>query len=351
MDRTTSLLGSDSKLKDEKANVTSVILGAGFSHVAGLPLTKDLFGSAELPKSFSRTEADSHKRVALAYKQWAERTGETNAELWLKELYYSDPSIFAVEFNDAIRFAMARLVILHKGNWRTAPYMHGITRSVESVIHRRFWTEIRNCFNLKSVVSMNYDILAEQGLKLSYCEKRTPPLCHYGGFPARQFVKKLLDVRTRAYEDVQLGSEIAMFKMHGSINWCDEPHGFKIHDDVRGVFRTGSKYGTMAIVPPIPGKDGPPWLTKVWEYAARNLRISTIWIICGYSMPDYDDALKKFFFEAAVNTPCKRVFILDPNSEALVSKWRVILPSDSIVIPLKGLPEGLRQLIELQSKN
>src|SRR5437773_861352 len=112
--------------------------------------------------------------------------------------------------------------------------------------------------------------------------------------------------------------------MHGSINWCDEPHGFKIHDDVRGAFRSGSKHGRVAIVPPLPEKDRPPWLTKVWEYAALGLRGSLIWIVCGYSMPDYDHALREFFRAAAAGVDDRRVFILDPNSAALVAKWQSI---------------------------
>lgn len=332
----------------KSTDTTSVILGAGFSYVAGLPLTRDLFKTVAPPKSFSKTAEESHKRVANAYQDWVAKTGKEDAELWLLDLY-DDKARCAcpVTFDDAVRFAMARLVILPDWKWRTTPYMYGITRSVECPLHRQFWAELRRCFNLKNVVTMNYDILAEQGLKADYSDSRTAPLCHYGGQPWPQIVEKMLDVRSRAKEDVKLSLEIAVFKMHGSVNWCDEPHGFKIHDDVRGVFRAAAKHGELAIVPPIPGKDGPPWLTKVWEYAAKGLKASRRWIVCGYSMPDYDDALRDFFREAAASIANLEIFILDPNALALVSKWQAITPASTVITPLKGLPDGLTELVAL----
>jgi hypothetical protein len=336
----------------KSTGITSVVLGAGFSCHTGFPLTRDLFNTTELPDSISDTARACHDRVARTYQNWVASTGKTDAELWLLGLYKDKHGASEVGFDEAVRFAMARLVDLPPGDWRTMPYMYGITCSVANLVHREFWAGLRRCSNLKHVVTMNYDILAEQGLKEHYSDHRTAPVCHYGGFPAHQFVRKMLDVRKpniagQRYEDVELGSEITIYKMHGSINWCDEPHGFKIHDDVRGVFRAGSKHGQLAIVPPIPGKDGPPWLTKVWEYAGNGLRASRTWIVCGYSMPDYDDALREFFREAAAGITSLEIFILDPNSSALLTKWQSITPAGTKITPLKGLPDGLTQVIEL----
>ena len=105
----------------------------------------------------------------------------------------------------------------------------------------------------------------------------------------------------------------------------------------------------MAVVPPVPEKKRPDWLTKVWEYAGKGLRSSRIWIVCGYSMPDYDKALRDFFRDAAAGIANLEIYILDPNSTALMAKWQAITPAGTVITPLKGLPEGLTQLVGLKA--
>ena len=315
--------------------VTSLILGAGFSCVAGLPLAKDLFNTSESPKAFSKTAVRRNEKVLHAWRNWSRQTGSLDAEIWLRELYLNEDNDSGITFQDAVEFAVARLVILPDWKWRSTPYFYGITRSVECETHR-------------ILVTMNYDILAEQGLKEKYSSHhRSPPLCHYGGFPANLHVRMMLDLRTRRYRNVKLGEEISIFKMLGSVNWCDEPHDFKIHDDVRGVFRSDRRRGKLAIVPPLPEKRRPEWLEKVWQYAENGLKASHIWIVCGYSMPEYDDALRRFFKRVASQHDHLTIYILDPNATSIVSRWREISPEQTQIVTLSGLPEGIDELEEI----
>jgi|ERR1051326_3945021 hypothetical protein len=265
-----------------------------------------------------------------------------NAEQWLRLLYDNRWfSTLGTTWENALDFAMARLVKIGAGT--KAAYFHGICTSSDNEIHKRFWKMLRSRFVLKYVVTMNYDILAEQGLREEYTKERRPPICYYGGFHYQQVVRKIKNPAHHDYENVELGHEITLFKMHGSINWANEPHGFKIHDDVRAAFRVERKRGNVAIIPPLPGKEMPDWLTNVWKQAIEALGSSQVWVVCGYSLPDYDDALKDFFEAAGRKTSGLRVYILDPISECLVERWKSILPLGTNVRPLPGLPEALEE--------
>ncbi|MBV8858475.1 MAG: hypothetical protein JOZ02_16195 [Acidobacteria bacterium] len=320
--------------------IASVILGAGFSYVAGLPLTKDLFETSILPSTKSDKAKRNHEEVMAAWKVWKKENPEGNAEQWLRLLYENRGfALLGTTWENALNFAMARLVKLPPG--RNAAYYHGITTCIDNEVHKDFWEKIRGAFTLKYVVSMNYDILAEQGLKCQYSKERVAPICYYGGFQWQQVVKKMTDVTKHRYENVELGHEVALFKMHGSINWAFEPHGFKIHDDVRAAFRVDQKLGEVAIIPPLPEKDVPDWLINVWKQAEESLSHSQVWIICGYSLPDYDVALKNFFKRAADKTFGLRLYILDPFSSDLAGKWENIAPVGTVIKKLPGLPEGL----------
>jgi hypothetical protein len=50
--------------------LASVILGAGFSRVAGLPLTKDLFETDVLPRAVCESTRQAHADVLDAYHSW-----------------------------------------------------------------------------------------------------------------------------------------------------------------------------------------------------------------------------------------------------------------------------------------
>jgi hypothetical protein len=240
---------------------------------------------------------------------------------------------------------------------RKAPFFHGITTSVASSDHREFWTVARQRCDLRYVVTTNYDILVEQGLKERYSEHRTAPLCHYGGFPARQIVKTWRNPALGDYDETALGQEISIYKLHGSLNWAHEPHDFKIHDDVRAVFRRSvrvadgqadtfsSKFDDRlpAVVPPLPEKRRPDWLANVWSQAERALCQSAVWIVCGYSLPPYDEAVRALFARAARDARAlRRVVVMSPDSTKLVHRWRDICASHVAVSPLPGLPDVSR---------
>ena len=326
---------------------TAVILGAGFSHAAGLPLTRHLFDLEDgLPRYQSDAAKNNYQTIVRAYQNWRQIHLDAHAEQWLHELYDSkDDGLQQMSqgttWSNAIRFALARLIDLPTGS--NAHYYYGICTPRCDPVHRRFWDLVQDRFGVRVVVSLNYDILVEQALHSKDTGHRAAPRCYYGGFQHVQVVRKMLDVTKKKSELVQLGNEITLYKLHGSVNWAWERHTptLKIHDDVRAVFRSDDKIGVPAIIPPIPEKAMPPEFSQIWAEAHNSLVKSSRWIICGYSLPTYDRALRLFFKDILSAQQQSLILLMAPDSPVLVERWREICPKHTQVQPLPGLPDVL----------
>ena len=203
---------------------TAVILGAGFSHVAGLPLTRNLFEiEGTLPRFQSAAAENNHREVFRAYQSWRQIHPDVNAEQWLGELYdLKDGGLKQMSqgttWSKAIRFALARLIDLPDGS--NSHYYYGICTPHCDPVHRHFWELVENHFGVRVVVSLNYDILVEQALHSEDTGHRAAPRCYYGGFQHVQVVRKMTDVTKKNFELVRLGNEIVIYKLHGSVNWA-----------------------------------------------------------------------------------------------------------------------------------
>jgi hypothetical protein len=141
-----------------------------------------------------------------------------------------------------------------------------------------------------------------------------------------------------------------LIKLHGSLNWSltrkllphnsplpfHDQHGndqLEIFQDLRAAFRHG---GTAAIVPPLPEKEAPRWAQNVWEAAVHRLAEASHWIVVGYSLPDYDIALRQLFSRAAATGCLREIQLHDPYSATLSSEWANVTKVNSIV-ELPGL--------------
>lgn len=148
-------------------------------------------------------------------------------------------------------------------------------------------------------------------------------------------------MQRREYRETRLGEAITLFKMHGSLNWSLENERFEIRDHVGAIFRKDSRRGDLAVVPPLREKDHPSWLSEVWRFAQPALARCGTWLVSGYSLPAYDEALNRFFQRAAADTSDLRIAILDPQARDLVGRWRQIAPHARVVVAAAGLPDVL----------
>lgn len=325
----------------------ALILGAGFSKSAGLPLTWELFNPNVKVRAQCKEAEVNNAAVQRAFENAIKTNPNLAVEVWLSQLYAErenplQPMIDGIRWIDAIRYILARLVNLPNGS--NTHYYYGVGTYECHSHHLKFWERLEKEFKLKYIVTMNYDILVEQALHSDKSVHRASPRWYYGGFQHVQVVRKITDIRGKGkFELMPLGNEFVIYKLHGSVNWAWEPHSpsLKIHHDVRPVYRVQQDL-IPAIVPPIPEKDMPPEFGQIWNEAKKVLAQTPVWIICGYSLPDYDEALHNWFGEILEmrKTDTTKLIILDPYSDNVAAKWGALSKSCDI-IPLKGLPDAL----------
>lgn len=325
------------------------IIGAGYSFVGGLPLTKDLFNSGVAVVSKQATLR--YQTIWQDYDQWRGKNPSRNPEEYLADLYEGRGSESGFLFSDslfplAVELVAAVLATPRGYDVRPVNPRYGVRITLPSWCyeHEVFWRCVTEVFQDVMVVTTNYDLLIERSLRHKPMKRKFGTGCYYGGLKRPQVLRgtAMPFSVTKPQELVELRGSIPIYKLHGSLNWALSSGGLELYQDMRPAFRHG---GDAAIVPPIPEKAVPEWLVPIWEEAERKLSQTDCWIVCGYSLPDYDTAIRGMLKRASEPNP-RKVFILDPNSAALHSVYKQNMQRVEIYC-LEGLPEGVQQLYDL----
>jgi hypothetical protein len=319
---------------------TAVIVGAGFSYVAGLPLAQDLFAGDVFASS--RAAGVRYQRVLRAWEAWS-ATHDGGPEQFLSEVYRTDPNgrvpwLWAAEFVAAV---LATPRAQDQGAFQFR-YAGRITRPVNAPIHSAFWDVVLSSFDVAGVVTTNYDILVERGLR-HRCTTRPPrPGFYYGGLPKPQILKgaALPFSAQQPLSLIELGGGVPVYKLHGSLNWGTDSGQLVIYQDLRPAFRRG---GDARIVPPVEEKKAPEWLSGVWQGARKVLERASTWIVCGYSLPEYDVAVRELFSEAGLERRVTTILLIDPFAASIADRWRAVAP-DAEIRCLPGLPQALNRI-------
>jgi hypothetical protein len=310
---------------------TVAVLGAGFSHAAGLPLTSQLL-EGKLPLTASERDRARMQSVRTAFDAWSAANPGQPTEAWLRTAYDQRGALGALvhagaDWENIVQYILRRLSCpTNAGKGR---YYYGVTRYQADVLHRQFWDALLSNEGPRdqtlAVVTLNYDILPERALLRREPPAKYVPLFYYGGFQYNQIVHKMIDVSApgeKKYVIVHLGHDVPLYKLHGSINWAWEPHTqtLKIHDDVRAAFRSGDR-GVAAIIPPVAEQEMPAKFARIWTEAEEALGRAERWIVCGYSMPTYDLAVRDLLERSAALGPKKIVVLIDPMGSKLAPRW------------------------------
>ena len=319
----------------EERPATALILGAGFSAAAGLPLASGLFDTSVLVAS-----AGARKRFARvrdSFQRWKATRVDNGPEQYLGALYSGE--VRGPPWQWAVEFVGATLATPQGKDWPIASnprYAGRITTPVRTVAHDQFWSHMLAYADLQAVVTFNYDLFIERGLRHRQMHRGRPGI-YYGGLPRPQVLRGLAKPFTvqRPERSITLEGTIPLFKLHGSLNWSFERGSLEMYQDARPAFRHG---GSAAIIPPLPEKEVPRWLTNTWREAEDRLRNSRTWVVCGYSLPPYDHAAAELLGRAA--TSLNRLFVLDPYSAQLRERWAQIAPHAQLQC-LQGIPEAL----------
>jgi hypothetical protein len=302
------------------------ILGAGYSHVAGAPLTRDLFATRNVAVS-SQAAARRFQTVWKDYEAWLSENPSRNPEEYLADLLQHEQSAIwtaneryasgrtdleaaaAIEarqstllfpdlpvparvvppFGWAVELVGAALATPLPSDTTATNFRYGarVMFPLHCGSHTAFWREVTRMASRVAAITTNYDILIERGLRHRRMKRLFGPGCYYGGIPKPQLLRGTQLPWAYQGTHLELEGAIPVYKLHGSLNWSRGGDGLELFQDLRPAFRGG---GDAAIIPPVPEKDIPAWLRPVWSSAEEELARAALWIVCGYSLPSYDVA-------------------------------------------------------------
>jgi hypothetical protein len=255
---------------------TVIILGAGFSYVAGLPLAKDLF-DAEM---FAPSKAAERRFSAVlqSWRAWQSTHPGHGPEQFLTEIYHSPmigavPWVWAVE---TVATALATPLPRDRGTYQTR-YAGRITRPVNVPEHIAFWDLVLSRFAIAAVVTTNYDLLAERGLRHRPTQRPKRPGMHYGGLIRPQILKGTAFPFSimKQERQIELEGGIPLYKLHGSLNWGLETGVLSLYQDNRPAFRHGSDAQIVAGVRRLPLRPRQRLVRAAWPDPSAHLTGST----------------------------------------------------------------------------
>ena len=314
----------------------TVILGAGFSHIGGLPLASQLFD--ESPEVDRITRQRLVERVIRRWRLWQEKTGGAPEQYlaYLQEKADGDwhDALWFVSLVIALKVGRVEVVGMNPTITR-----HNLDRTTQIPALERFWSKIFKYTFDVSVVTTNYDILPERGLRPVPRPRVPRPGFHYGngverlaggGYPSYSHIIK-----------IEVSGSVPLYKLHGSISWSFRSCRLIRYHDCRPAIR-----GDAAIVAPMTSKVIPHYLEVTWHQAANALASSNMWIVVGYSLPEYDKAVRDLLIKSGKHKP--QIHVFDPN-QTVAEKYRQLLPY-SIISTHQGLPDGLPDIDMVMGK-
>jgi hypothetical protein len=313
-----------------------LFLGAGFSLPCGVPLAGQLFD--EEPQVDRITRARLVQRTVAGWRVWRARTGGQPEEylahlaaagdsagfhgkVWLEAVWYV-----------ALRIALKMGKVESVGSKPTI-VRHTLNRTTQSSIHEGFWDAVfARCPPPTdvSVVTTNYDVLIERGLRPVPRPRVHRPGFNYGN--GREQLKGGGYPDYTHIRPIEAAGTVPVLKLHGSISWAIRNGCLTKYHDCRPAIR-----GDAAIVAPVPGKAVPHWLEPVWTQAQQRLAAAQHWIVIGYSFPDYDQQVNALAGLAAAHGP--RIDVFDPAAQAVACRLRRLAPTAAIHLH-PGLPEA-----------
>lgn len=284
--------------------------------------------------------------VLEQYRCWQTRNPGGHAEQFMSDVYShiagpnAPPWTWVVEYVGAVIASAGTPPASLNRNPR---YSNRVNRSSDCTVHAEFFRALLSTADDLTIITTNYDLLVERSLRHRPMRRPPSPGCYYGGLPRPQKLKGAAQPFSRwAYDQlIEMTGTIPVYKLHGSLNWSLSGGDIVAYQDMRPAFRNG---GDAAIVPPLPEKQIPAWLEAVWNEAAQAARRAAVWVVCGYSAPDYDSEVLRLLREGGAHGPLT-VLLSSPDSHDRVEHWKKIVP-EAKVIPLPGLPTGIRAIAD-----
>lgn len=316
-------------------NVIAIFVGAGFSAPAGVPLASQLFDAR--PEVDRVTRQRLVDRVVEHWERWR-ATNAGSPEEYLASLQASGgrPWVDAQWYVGlVIALAMGRVELV---GMKPTVTRHNLDRTTSVRIHEAFWTTIFRRTQDVAVITTNYDILPERGIRNGPRPRIHRPGFHYGwgpeplaggGYPSYSHIRK-----------ISASGTVPVYKLHGSVSWTHRDGQVIRYHDCRPALR-----GDAAIVAPVTSKTLPGYLEPIWSNAKIALSRSKLWLVVGYSLPEYDQLVRDLFRSSAPNDLVAHVFNPDSN---VAQRLASLLPGRTVQSH-PGLPQGLQVLGDIMA--
>lgn len=321
-----------------------ILLGAGFSALAGSPRTNELFDKVPTPRS--RWSQECSEAVVEAYHIWRETNPEAPAERFLSWARgYTAAGLVSPLWKEVVKFIGLRLTEdyladdpRHGG---AIQWKHSVLKDNKERPHKEFWTLVLGALPRGSeicVVTTNYDIWVERSLRVGPRPRRLLPGFHYvkpgdflnggPGYPLSQYA-----------HPVHADGRVPLLKLHGSLSWKLSGGGVTFYSDCRPALT-----GEAAIVPPAEEKEIPPWLRATWARAEEQLRSADALVSVGYSFPEYDSGIIELIRRGIGSRISLKVAISPPSAAASPGLRRILGNAKALALP--RLPDGLADIRE-----
>jgi hypothetical protein len=331
-----------------------IILGAGFSHDAGIPL---LGGFVERMWEFAARRAQNGNPLDSSDLEIFEDAIKVKNELdsYHGRAVFDDRNIEDIlsilSFNvlgggkgdkeklNKINRAIARTIELSCSVTHPGVPSSGNSQVVKTGpdIYRNFWQHIFTCAKnnseMPTIITFNYDLVLERALlqlligtnynnhknqlpfgsfEIQYYHDRIPMLAYaanYANYTDSDFKHKSGTVLTALSDKPSENLlNIEILKLHGSLNFPKPRVKF---DDISYNF--AAALDDPQILPPISNKMSGNTSDEAWRVALQRLREAKNVVIVGYSLPR-TDIYMQYFLKAALgpNMDLNKIFVFDP---------------------------------------
>ena len=346
-DRLESELASRIRAREKKMPDNVLILGAGASHDAGVPL---MAGLVEKMWEYAIRGMNGDEPLSPEDRKIFEKAMEVRYELdgYHGRATFDDRNIEDIlsilEFNliggrgsdraklDAIIKAMARTIELsctvrHDGRLDRM-------QTAGPAVYRNFWHHLFKWAEvggaLPTIITFNYDLVLERsllqllvgtqynriratfpfpGIILKYYFDRSGETSYrvdYVTFGQFEDSKEGTALQAASGSPIEGAVNIEILKLHGSLNFA------KKRKEGEGNPLT-TALADPYILPPIFDKLTMKWPREMWKVALERLRGAKNIIIIGYSLPE-TDVYMQYFLKTAVgpNIDLNKIYVFDP---------------------------------------
>jgi hypothetical protein len=325
----------------------TIMLGAGFSAAAGSPLTGALFDGH--PPVFKEKDRRIVEAASQGWARWrtlqaARKVPKIEAEEFLKFVYEGKDDLLGVPpWSTVVQFLGLRLAWIHAdrgvSSFDRRPWGADVTSASTGPVHEAFWDTIFRNWPADMrvvVVTTNYDLWAERGLRWTPRPRKLRPGFNYG--LQGEFLQGYASFPRRATAFPELRGTVPVLKLHGSLSW--EVHG---GERVAYVTCRPAFQGNAAIVPPLSPDERPDWLSDIWAAAEKALRATTVLLVVGYSLPEYDREVRRLLSENLDSSRCGLALYSARKSAGYCDELRRLVPGLT-VRELGKLPDSIREI-------